>query len=128
MKIDIVGVIPMYSGYAMVLFDSGASHSFVSSSFVKAHDMKVDVGNHKWHVRIPTGDTQISKAICMRCPLTIGHLEMPADLVIMEMNDFDIILGMDWLSEYYTFIDCREKKVIFKIPDRRTYYFQGMHS
>ena len=107
----------------MVLFDSGASHSFVSASYVKAYDMKEDIRYHEWHVRIPTGETQVSKAICMRCPLTIGHLKMPADLVVMEMNDFDIILKMDWLSEYYAFIDCREKKVIFKISDRRTYYF-----
>ena len=53
---------------------------------------------------------------------------MPADSVVMEMNDFDIILGMDWLSEHYAFIDCQEKKVIFKIPDRRIYYFQGLRS
>ena len=114
MKLDVVGVIPMYSGYAMVLFDSGASHSFVSASYVKAHDMKVDIGNHEWHVRIPIRETHVSKAICMRCPLTIGYLKIPADLVVMEMNDFDIILGIDWLSEYYAFIDCRKKKVYLK--------------
>ena len=85
----------------MILFDSGASHSFVSSSFVKAHDMKTEVGNEEWRIRVPTGDTQISKAICKRCPLMLGYLKMPADLVFMEINDFDIILGMDWLSKYY---------------------------
>ena len=57
----------------------------------------------------------------------LGHLKMPADLVVMEINDFDIILGMDWLLEHYAFIYCREKRVIFEIPKRRTYYFQGMH-
>ena len=118
----------MFSRYEMVLFNSGASHSFVSSAFVKSHDMKVDIRNHEWHVRIPTRETQVSKAICRRCPLTLDYLKMPVDLVVMEMNDFDIILGMDWLSEYYAFIDCREKKVIFEIPDRRTYYFQGIRS
>ena len=127
-KLDIVGVILLFSGYAMILFDSGASHSFVSSNFVKAHDVKMDDENQEWHVRVPTGDTQISKAICKRFPIIIGYLTMPADLVVMEINDFDIILGMDWLSEHYAFIDCREKKVVFKIPDRRTYYFQGMRT
>ena len=118
----------MFSGYAMVLFDSGASHSFISSAFVKAHDIKVDIGNHEWHVRIPTGETQVSKAICMRCPLTLGYLEMPADLVVMDMNDFDIILGMDWLSEHHVFIDCKEKKVIFEIPNQQTFCFQGIRT
>ena len=53
---------------------------------------------------------------------------MPVDLVVMEINDFDIILEMDWLSEHFAFIDCQEKRVIFKISDRRTYYFQGMRT
>ena len=47
MKSDVVGVIPMFSGYAILLFDSGASHSFVLSSYVKAHDMKTEVGNEE---------------------------------------------------------------------------------
>ena len=123
MKLDVVGVIPLFSRYALILFDSGTSHSFVSTSFVKAHDLKMDIGNHKWHVRIPTGKTQVSRAVCKRCPLTLRYLKMPANLVVMEMNDFDIILGMDWLSEHFVFIDCREKRVIFEIPSRRMYYF-----
>ena len=123
MKFGVIGVIPLLSGYAIILFDSGASHSFVSSSFVKAHDVNMEDGNKEWHVRVPTGDTQISKAVCKRFPIMIGYLTMPTDLVVMEINDFDIILGMDWSSEHYAFIDCREKKVVFKIPDRRTYYF-----
>ena len=126
MKFDVVGVILLFFGYAMLLFDSGASHSFVSSSFVKAHNMKTKVGSEEWHVRIPTGDTQISRAVCRRCPIMLGYMKMPADLVVMEMNDFDIILGMNWLSEHYAFIDCWEKRVIFEIPDRQIYYFQGM--
>ena len=128
MKFDVVGVIPLFSGFASILFDSGASHSFVSSSFVKAHDLKMEVGIYKWHVWIPTGETQVSRAVCKRCPLTQGYLNMPTDLVVVEMNDFDVILGMDWLSEHHAFIDRREKRVIFEIPNQRTYCFQGIRT
>ena len=79
-------------------------------------------------IELIQGSHPISKAICMRYSLTLSYIKMPANLVVMEMNDFDIILRMDWLSEHYAFIDCREKKVIFKISYRQTYYFQGMHS
>ena len=54
--------------------------------------------------------------------------KMPADLVVMKMNDFDIILGMEWLSEHHAFINCQEKKVIFEIPNQQTYCFQGIHT
>ena len=44
------------------------------------------------------------------------------------MKDFDIILGMDWLSEHHAFIDSREKKVFFEIPREELCYYQGIRS
>ena len=42
---------------------------------------------------------------------------MPADLVLLDVIGFDVILGMDWLVQYYATVDCRAKEVIFRIPD-----------
>ena len=36
---------------------------------------------------------------------------LEADLILLPMTDFDIILGMDWLSKWGVTIDCRNKKV-----------------
>ena len=99
---------------------------FVSMSFVKAHNLRTKVGNQEWHIQIPIGERHIARSICKKCLIMLGYFTMPADLIVMEISDFDIILGMDWLSEHFAFIDCKEKRVIFHIPDRRTYYFQGM--
>ena len=106
---------------AIVLFDSGATHSFVASTFVK-EVVKSDKG---WNITIPTGVNQVATWICRRCPIFLGHLILPADLIVLDMKEFDIILGMDWLSEHYAFIDCRGKKVIFEIPGEGTCYFDG---
>ena len=38
-------------------------------------------------------------------------------LVLLDVIDFEVILGMDWLAQYYASLDCREKVVIFKIPN-----------
>ena len=100
----------------------------MSMSFVKAHNLKTEVRNQELHIQISIGERQIARSICKKCPIMLGYLTMPADLIVMEISDFDIILGMDWLSEHFAFIDCREKRVIFQIPDRRTYYFQGIRN
>ena len=42
--------------------------------------------------------------------------ELLADLVLLDVIDFDVILGMDWLAQHYGSLDCREKVVIFRIP------------
>ena len=41
--------------------------------------------------------------------------ELLADLVLLDVMDFDVILGMDWLSQHFVTVDCRRKEVIFRI-------------
>ncbi|XP_074347077.1 uncharacterized protein LOC141685899 [Apium graveolens] len=43
----------------------------------------------------------------------------------MEMHDFDVILGMDWLSEHRATIDCQGKRVIFGDADKQEFVYQG---
>lgn len=40
---------------------------------------------------------------------------MPVDLILLPMNDFDIILGMDWLTKYRAVLDCFNKLVHFNL-------------
>jgi len=37
-----------------------------------------------------------------------------ADLVILDMVGYDVIIGMDWLSKHYVLIDCKNKAVMFR--------------
>ena len=97
---------PSLDVQAIVLFDSGASHSFISESFAKKCHLETITDNKEWNIRIPTGENRIMTLICERCPIILGHLVLSADLIVLDMRDFDIILGMDWLSEHYAFINC----------------------
>ena len=113
----VVGVVSLFDVNAIVLFDSGATHSFVASPFVQAHKLKMTKDDKGWNISIPTWVNQIALWVCRRCPLVLGHLTLLVDLIVLDMRDFDIIFGMDRLSEHYVFIDCREKRIIFEIPD-----------
>ncbi|MQL82221.1 hypothetical protein Taro_014698, partial [Colocasia esculenta] len=33
-----------------------------------------------------------------------------------RMKDYDAILGLDWLEEHYALVDCRRKRIVFRIP------------
>ena len=48
-----------------------------------------------------------------------------ADLNVVSMTDFDVILEIDWLAENYVSIDCHKKKVIFSPPTRPNFKFKG---
>ena len=47
------------------------------------------------------------------------------DLRIMNMSEFDVILGMDWLTAYRVIIDCERRRVTAYIQDGTRVVFQG---
>ena len=57
----------------------------------------------------------------------IGYREMAIDLVFLDLQDFDVILGMDRLTSYHASIDCFGKRVTFSIPSQPNFSFEGKH-
>ena len=50
-------------------------------------------------------------------PLTVNDREFSVDLIALPFHEFDLILGMDWLSKHRPIIDCDKKKVLLKCSD-----------
>ena len=57
-----------------------------------------------------------SDQILRACTVLIDGRELFVDLVVLDMFDYEVILGMDWLSKYHASIDCKKKIVIFRPP------------
>ena len=53
-------------------------------------------------------------------------MKAQADLIKLGEMEYDIILGMDWLSTYHAHVDCRLKKIIFKMEGGPKYVFEGV--
>ena len=51
--------------------------------------------------------------------------KLEADMFVLDTGGYDVILGMTWLSKYHAVIDCRNKKVIFRIPHQPEFQFFG---
>ena len=49
--------------------------------------------------------------ICRGCKLEISRTLLTVDLRIMDISEFDVILGMDWLKSYRVVIDCERRRV-----------------
>ncbi|XP_070026259.1 uncharacterized protein [Nicotiana sylvestris] len=61
------------------------------------------------YVTMPVGDSIIVDCVYRSCVVTIGSLETSIDLLLLDMVDFDVILGMDWLLPYHAISDCHAK-------------------
>ncbi|XP_039118126.1 uncharacterized protein LOC120254039 [Dioscorea cayenensis subsp. rotundata] len=122
------GTLPVYSAYACVLFDSGATHSFISSAFVQKHALPTVVLDYDLSVATPVGDALVISKVCVNCPVVFDNHMLLADLYVMSMKDFDVILGMDWLSSTHVVVDCHRKRVDFRIPGETDFSFLGSAS
>ncbi|XP_070056551.1 uncharacterized protein [Nicotiana tomentosiformis] len=82
---------------ASVLFDPGSTYSYVSSLF--AHFLGVSRESLSTPVYVSTlvGDSVVVDQMYRSCVVTFCGYETRADLLLLDMTDFEIILGMDWL-------------------------------
>ena len=59
------------------------------------------------------GKSIVSQRVYQNCPIMVSHKVTLVDLEEIEMIDFDVILGMDWIHSFYALVDCRNKIVYF---------------
>ena len=60
-------------------------------------------------------------------PLTIGRHVFPSDLIILESQGLDVILGMDWLSIYGGNINCASKSILLTTLEGRRIKYVSRH-
>ena len=99
------------STYALI--DLGATHSFASMIYVKKLDRSPEVLLDGFSSTLPSGEVLHSNHWLKAVPMHIDGRELFTNSVILEMQDYDVILGMDWLSKYNATIDCKKKRVVF---------------
>ncbi|KAL0549347.1 hypothetical protein IC582_013828 [Cucumis melo] len=121
----VTGTLPLLGHYALVLFDSGSSHSFISSAFVLHARLEVEPLHHVLSVSTPSGECMLSKGKVKACQIEIAGHVIGVTLLVLDMFDFDVILGMDWLAANHASIDCSRKKVTFNPPSMASFKFKG---
>jgi hypothetical protein len=95
---------------AAALFDSGASHSFISIAYVGKHNLPLALLKYQIIVSSPGGD-MLARQLYPKVNLKIRGVDFVANLIVLESKGIDTILGMDWLSKYKVLIDCAKKSV-----------------
>ena len=111
--------------WARILFDSGASHSFIDASCVKELGLEVETLEKPLYVSSPLGTWVSVDMICQDCELEISGILLIVDLRVMEMLEFYVILGMDWLTAHRVVIDCYYRRVTAYTQDGVCVMFQG---
>ena len=77
------------------------------------------------HVSSPLWTRVSVDLICRGCELEISEILLRLDLRVMDMTEFDVILGMDWVTTHRVVIDCERRKVTAYTQDGTRVMFQG---
>ena len=107
------GMVPICSHLARILVDSGSTHSFVSHLFVEHLNVRSAPLGYELSVALPLSKPIVMSTIYKNCEIRLGEKSMTIDLILLVVNHFDVILGMDWLSLNQATIDCERKEVNF---------------
>ena len=96
-------------------------------SFACLLGMLIDNMDFDLFVATPLRDFFVVNKILRDCYVMIGYRKMTVDLVLLDLQDFDVILWIDWLASYHASVDCFRKRVTFSIPGQPDFSFGGKH-
>ncbi|GAV71570.1 RVP_2 domain-containing protein [Cephalotus follicularis] len=89
------GTIHISGILAHVLIDPGATHSFIASEFARNLHGVTSRLSYVLEVSTPAGTCLLSDTVMKDCEIVLAGMELSADLIVLPIRDFDVILGMD---------------------------------
>jgi hypothetical protein len=110
------GTFTIHHQPAVILFDYGATHSFISPKF------GIKVGLDFYHTKgtymIATPGGKIaSNQICRDVPIQLGSNVIKTDLIMLNLEGMDILLGMDWMTRHQVPLEISSRAVEIDSPD-----------
>jgi hypothetical protein len=109
-QVVVLGMFLASSHPTTILFNSGASHSFITSSFIAKDNLSIANMKPTMLVSSPRGEMR-TKHISPAISISMRRVDFPSNLILLDSKGIDIILGMDWLSKYDGVIQCTKKAV-----------------
>jgi hypothetical protein len=99
----------------IILFDSGATHSFISDKC--GARVGLDSCQTKGSYMISTPGGKISSNQLIRyVPIQLGSKVIKTDLVLLHLEGMDIILGMDWMTKHKVLLDISSRVIEIDSP------------
>ena len=113
----IVGNFQIFDTTVHALIDPESTHSYVCTDMPSEKKLPRSRTEYDILVTNPLGHSVIVNRVYSDSPIRIQEYEFPGDLIELSFKEFDVILGMDWLSRHQVIMDCRMKRVTLRTPN-----------
>ena len=108
----IVGIFSLYDIEMHALIDPGSTHSYVCMEHVFDKVLAMEKLTYDMHVTSPLGHNVSVNSVYRNYPIVIQARGFLVDLITLPFREFDLILGMDWLTKHRAIVDCGQKTVV----------------
>ena len=112
----IIGNFTIFDTFVHALIDPGSTHSYVCTDIPNLSNLPRSETEYDILVTNPLGHSVIVNKVYRDCPIKIREYEFLGDLIELSFREFDVILGMGWLSQHRAIVDCRMKRVTLRTP------------
>jgi hypothetical protein len=96
--------------HVVILFDSGASHTFMSKTFVEKHCIH-SIESKESFVIQSLGGQIFTKEVVFHVPVRLAGHEFPTNMIVIKGQDVDVILGMNWLAQNKAIINADQRTI-----------------
>jgi hypothetical protein len=103
----------------IVLFDSGATHSFISKACGTKVGLDIYSINEAYGIITPGGKI-LSNQICRMVPIQLGSHLIRTDLLVMDLKGMDVLLGVNWMTQHNVSLDIPSRIVEINLPEQES--------
>ena len=113
----VTGMLKLFSFDVYGLLDRGATLSFVTPHVAMKFEILPDILDETFLVSNTVGASVVVNKVYKGCHISLTNRVTLVDLIELYLLDFDVILVMDWLHDFFDSIDCRTRIVKFQFPN-----------
>ena len=122
----IASIFSLYDLEIHALIDMCSTHSYVCTEHLFDKMSSLEQLEYDMHVTNPLRRSVIINRVYKNCLIVIHDRKFSTDLIVLPFCEYDLILGMDWLSKHQAIVYCDKKYVVLKCPDQSTVTVQGI--
>ncbi|WMV42009.1 hypothetical protein MTR67_035394 [Solanum verrucosum] len=114
------GMIKVFTFDVYAFLDPGVSLSFVTPYIAMRFDIIPEKLLDPFSVSTSVGDSILAERVYRNCANIVNHKDTMDYLVELDIVDFDVIQGVDWLHACYSSVDYRTRVVKFQFLHETT--------
>ncbi|XP_070013788.1 uncharacterized protein [Nicotiana sylvestris] len=121
----ITGILLVCSHNAYAIMDPGSTFSYVTTYFAINLGLEPEQLSEPFLVSTPVGESVKVTRVYRGCIVSVQGRNTKADIIELEMVDFYVIMGIDWLSSCSAMLDCHAKIIRFQFPNEEVLEWKG---